>query len=246
VLPHLLRENFIIKNFTVEQARDVEAVMAQLEAETSCFLWPEDHPVTAEVFDLTVLEDALAKKRIFSIRMSHHAFRTRPLKLSPYAIRLCSVAPDLAVAICGSRLRTPPWIAGLQAWDAAAVASSIQGALQGAREDESLVRGFESRLKEGWKPWLSTESRLWDRACVWHPALSGEAVMNQILNKIGQKAAPAGSKAKVETLQLCHWDGIMKNLDWWEMNPSPDQVRGSLILDLSLLDDPEVKSILIG
>jgi hypothetical protein len=246
VLPHLLRENFVIKNFTVEQARDPDAVMAQLESETSCFLWPEDHPVTGEVFDLSPLEEALAKKRIFSIRMSHHAFRTRPLKFNPYAIRLCSVASDLAVAICGARLRTPPWIAGLQPWDAKAVETSIRQALQDAHEAESLVRGFESRLKDGWGPWLQTDSRVWDRACLWHPGQSGEAMMDQILKKIGQQAGPAGQEARVETLQLCRWDGIMKNLDWWEKTPSADQVRGSLILDLSLLDHPEVKSVLIG
>lgn len=243
ILPHLLRENFAIKTFTMEQMRETSSVLEQLGAECSCFLWPEDHPVTGELYDGEALEEELVKKRIFSIRLSHHAFRTRPLKLRPYAVRLCAVDPSLSVALLGARFKTPSWIAPLQSWNPREVGASLGAAMKGAREDEKLVRAFEGGLRGGWQPLLSASApRLWDRAIVHHPEISGDEALHELRKIIGAGDwPPAGLPTEVETLHLCRWDGTMKNLDWWAGGPKPDQVRGLVALDVSFIDNPRVR-----
>lgn len=242
ILPHLLRENFQIKTFTVEQARETGAVLEQLGTECSCFLWPEDHPVTGELFDGEALEEELVKKRIFSIRLSHHAFRTRPLRLRPYAVRLCAIDPFLSVALLGARFKTPAWIAPLQAWETSRVEAGIASALQGAREDEKLIRSFEATVSGGWTPLLPEGARLWDRALIHHPEISGDQALHGLRGIVGGEWPAAGQATAAETLHLCRWDGTMKTLEWWQGAPKPDQVRGLVALDAALLENPQVRA----
>lgn len=241
LLAHLLRESFQIKSFSVEDLREPEKCLDALEGESSCVVWPEDHPVTGELYDGSALEEALAKKRIFSIRLSHSAYRTRPVALSPYAVRVCSVAPDLAVALGGARFKTPVWTARWESWRAGEAREKIGRALDGAREDRALVQAFESGLGPAWKTVLTGESRLWDRSVLFNAGKSGEAVMTDLSRILSTPMGPAGGTNWGETLHLCRWNSIMKDLDWWKPRPSADAVRGMVVLDLDLLGRPEVR-----
>ncbi len=250
VLPYLLRENFEIKNFTVDQLSDPAAIMSALEGETSCFLWPEDNPITAQVYSGESLEEALAKKRIFSIRLSHHAFLTRPLKLNPYAVRLCSVTPELAVAVTGARFKTPAWIAASQHWNPNQVAVQIESSFAETKESEDIVKKFEANLKAGWAPLLaeskSWQQRIWDRALITHPKKSGDQVVQELSALLQKPIALPGEKSWVETLHLCRWDAIVKSFDWWQSRPAADLIRGSVMLDVSILENPQVIAYLAG
>ena len=246
VMPHLLRENFQVQYFSVADLANPEVMIERLGSDASCFLWPEDHPVTAERFESQALEEALNKKRIFSIRLSHHSYRTRAVAPGPYSVRLCSVAGDLAVAILGARFKTPPWTAPLEKWDTASVIEKIKTAFVGAQEDEAAVRKFEGGLGAGWQPLVTSSSRIWDRACIAHTEKSADRVLHDLERLLGKAMAPPGERSWIESLHLCRWESTMLSLDWWKNGPSPDLIRGSIFLDAGLLGHPEVEAYFKG
>jgi hypothetical protein len=246
LLPHLLRESFQVKTFPVDFLSSPEAAADQIDSDMSCFLWPEDHPLTGQVFEADAFEEMLNKKRIFSIRISHHAFRTRTLNLRPYAVRLCSVSPDLTVAFLGARFKTPAWIAADEAWSADEIERKISAALNGAAEDERAVADFEGKLTKGWRPLLTAKNRVWDRAVIANADKSGDGVLHELSALLKMPLGVPGDKNAMETLHLCRWGLTMNELSWWQGCPSADLIRGSVILDVSVLSKAEVKNFFCG
>ena len=242
LMPTLLRDNFQIKYFTKDDLKNPEKIMTDLEGEASCFVWPEDHPITGEVFNGEALEEALAKKRIFSIRLSHHAYRTRPLKLSPYAVRLCSVTNDLSVAVTGARFKTPTWIAPMMSWDPAQVESQIKEVMSGATEKQDQVQSFEATLQKGWQPYFKSNERLWDRAVIFNLEVAGDQVLQDLSEKLQRPLPKAGEKGWIETTHLCRWETSLRALIWWKEAPKADILRGLILLDAEVLEDPRLQS----
>ena len=242
LLPHLLRENFQIKYFTKDDLQNPDKILTDLEGEASCFLWPEDHPLTAETFDGEALEEALAKKRIFSIRVSHHAYRTRPIKLSPYAIRLCSVTNDLSVAVTGARFKTPSWVVPLMSWDPLEVEFKVKKVMTGNPEREESVKKFESQLRLGWQPYFKSDRRVWDRAVIFNLGVAGDQVLQELSEILQKPLASPGEKSWIETTHLCRWQTSLRSLNWWKEAPSADTLRGLILLDAEVLEDPRLQS----
>lgn len=234
VLPYLYKEGYTIQFLEAHHLNDWSTWIDGLKKDTNFVMLAEDHPVTGEYFDWDEIDQKLNEKRIFCIRISHQRHFFQPSEVRPYSVQVRSFAPDVAVAVCGSKFRVPPLIVQHLCWKKEAFFEGLQFALRGQKENKQLIQNFEQNLPPGLLPYFKHDKRSFDRAAIFSATLSGEALRSYLLQGTFSSREP-GWEQQVETTNLCRWGSPKLYQDWWEPRPSDDVLRGLLIINSEFL-----------
>jgi hypothetical protein len=228
VLPYLYKEAFQVQPLSLKNPNmEISAWVESLKKDTSFVIMNEDHPVTGELFDTDLVDQLLNDKKIISIRVSHgkHWLRGLPV-VRPYSVLICQVSEDLAVAVVGSKFKSPVQMAAHFIFDREKVISRFQEKL--SQRDESIedILKFESSLKEGFQILERGSNFLVDRALIFHPEVNAEALAHEL-------SALCSLRAGAQLLPL---NGCAQNFvdwEWWEGRPESAVLRGLLLVDLT-------------
>jgi hypothetical protein len=239
VLPFLYKEGFQVQQQPrVQPAIQMDQWLKSLKADNSFVMHCEDNAITGETFSYQEVDSILHDKKIFSIRVSHQRHFCEPKELTPSSVQICEISPHLAVALCGSRFKSPVQISSHMEWSETEVLEEIRLAQKATEVSQQIVTEFESRLPTGFSAYLKSSPRLYDRSLIFHPEIQGEAFATELKKRLGLSV---NSKAVVSLTQ-CQWGFI--DLSWWENKPSPDVLRNLLVLDLNLLKQPDIQKVL--
>lgn len=222
ILSQLLKEGLTIREISFSELKDPDALADSFGGDCSVIFWPVDHPVLDDETLCTHADEVFTKRRITSIRYSHWVWAHRVPAPSPYSIHLAQCAAGGAVALLGSRVKTPPALVPYFR-----IRFEDQDYFPGARDaaDESLIREqvkrFESKLPMGYSV-IGSSDRYGLRSVISNSSMSGEKAF---LNLNIQPSREAW------TLQLCQHGLTFNELAWWKSAPSADLIRGLLIFE---------------
>jgi hypothetical protein len=230
--PAFLREGVKVQSL-VDQALpqslpEAKTWVEGLPKDTAYVLFSEDHVVTAEVFPWEFLDEALNEKRIPSLRMSHHRhrFENPASSVRPFSVRICLLNLDHVVALVGSRFKTPPGMVSGLNWELD-FAQEIDDLFLHTELIESapLVQAFEAQLHEF--VFLSTASRVYDRAVLCFPDINSARLIDQLCSRASLTSGTS----------LCSWSSFRLMSGWWKPSPTPEQLRGLLLIPALALKD---------
>lgn len=216
----------VLSQFTGQEVQWVEA----LPKDTLFVLAFEDHAVTGQKMNLVEFEKALNAKKIFFIKVSHFSLPKSTEELSPFTVHIGpSGYGSLALTVCGSRFRAPergipyhPWV---QFDRSQRVVLS---------EDQKLVQKIENEFPE--EKWFSdSDLRRFDRIALIFKDLAGDRVLKRLEAKLKIQL----SENQAQTTHNCHWNSIKLFKSWWTPTPSPEQLRGLILIstDIAKRDD---------
>lgn len=253
VLPHLYKMGFQVKVLHLDQLPvndgDWNSWVDELPKETNMVLWASDHPVTGELFPNVDLERRLAAKRIFSVVIHHSTLSSGHVE--PYSLHLVSLSPRIAVAVLGSRVRTPALTVQRGAWNEGVVVEaedlwksrkqSLSEAEATDRKErlEVAVKGAESL---GFIRGDFSSPRLFDRLVLIHPQRQGQAlaeILNEKMSRVGDHPVASG-------VSRCQQSPIPDLSQWWSPLPSDQHLRGLLVVDAAAALDPQFITCLQG
>lgn len=245
LLPYYYKETYEVAVVSHLKLTNVKEWVESLKKDTNFVLFSEDHPVTGELYPFAdELDRLLNEKRIFSFRISHTQHKFERLMNRPYTVRLCSHGPYAAVAILGERFRSPSLLAVDMHWDKEVFLKSLGNAVS-REQNAPLVESFETKVSSVASAYFKTNSaRLYDRAVVFFPDVSAEAVAQNIFKKLG--LSPQEGWAQIATTNMCYWSGIKMFRHWWEPTPTQEQLRGLLVVGLELLQTKDFAKLLIS
>ncbi|MGE5087399.1 MAG: hypothetical protein ACM3MG_13930 [Bacillota bacterium] len=246
LLPYYYKETYEVSIVSHLDLKNVKEWVESLKKDTNFVLFAEDHPVTGEVYSFAdELDKALNDKRIFSVRVSHARHFNEALEVRPYSVRLCSFAPEIAVAILGERFRCPPMMAQNMAWNIEEFLQDVQLSLSEHSANPKLVKEFEksiASIAEGY--FKEDQARLYDRAVIEFKDVSAEALAQKVFSKLGM--SPEEGWMNISSTNMCHWSGTKMFGHWWDPTPSPETLRGMLVVRGAMLEEAEFTKILIA
>lgn len=247
LLPYYYKETYEVHALSHLALVNVKEFVESLKKDTNFVLFAEDHPVTGEIYPFVEeLDKLLNEKRIFSFRVSHAGHFVQSEELRPYSVRICSFAPDLAVAILGERFRSPSLSAFNQTWNKADILLRLQQTRASRTHNEKTLRDFEAQVQNKIPVFFQPETkRIFDRTVLMIPDASAEAVAQLLFKKLGWSTADGWKK--IETTNQCHWSTGAKTFKtWWEPNPTPQSIRGLLVISLEALQTKDFANLLIS
>lgn len=247
LLPYYYKETYEVNSISHLALSNVKEWVENLKKDTNFVLLAEDHPVTGEVYPwVDELDKLLNEKRIYSFRVSHSKHFHDKEELRPYTARICSFAPDLAIAILGERFRSPSLAAFTQAWDKDQVIRRLQECLKKQPANQDLVLSFESQIQKSIPLYFKkNESRLHDRAVLVLSDASAEAVSQVLFKKLNWTSEQGWGQ--MESTNQCHWSSGMKTFKgWWEPSPSLENLRGLLVIGVAALQTKDFANLLIS
>lgn len=233
VLPHLYKEGFQVQTLSqIQRTVSLSEWLASLKKDTSFVMSSQDNPISAEVFDYQELENILNEKKIFSISISHlHHLASKDYQVQPYSIRICDFGPDLAVAICGSRFKSPVQISSFLAWEPVANLSVLQEAIAKRRDEMKSIVEFETKIApEFILPFTSLRNRSYLHTLISNLEVNGEAVVAEMQKKITAKEE---CKDQIVALNSCKQGFV--NWDWWEDRPAAAVLRGLIYVPAAVI-----------
>lgn len=246
LLPYYYKETYEVNVRSHLQLADVKEWVESLKRETCFVLFAEDHPVTGELYPFAdELDRLLNEKRIFSFRVSHSRHFFENAEIRPYTARICSYAADAAVAVLGERFRSPVVMVENMAWDKESFLRHLQHDREGRSVNPVLVEQFEKEIstKAGvyFKPGAS---RIFDRAvCVFND-VSAEALAESVFRKLS--LSDKDGWKKLSSTNMCHWSGTRMFRHWWQPEPSPEMLRGLLVIGSDLLNTKDFAKLLLS
>lgn len=223
VVPWFQREAYQLQSIMWSALPDraaIETWIAGLKKETAFVMVADDNPVTGALQPVDLIESALAEKKMFLIRVSHGSQLLRNPAPCPYAVHLRSVDGGFAMSVSGARLRVAPLFSHRLPWSAEKLVARYHQRV-GQKENRSVVENFEKEFKAE-RVLPEGADRLYDRAVLSFPNVSGEALLARVGRKIGLSALDES----MNTANLCRWDSTRLMKNWWEHGPSDDVVRG--------------------
>lgn len=228
------QDGFVVKMLSVDEASKAET-WAPLIDELLFVLTTEDDPITGRLYPFEAA--AFTGKRVFRLHVSHAAHRFQPLKRPDlFAAQILSLAPDRALLVGGERIKIEPAIAPSLFWPEAP-STEIADLLAPQSTYQNEVAEFEATLPAGFRAYFKpNESRLFDRAVIYHPDFDGSAVIDELAATL-QIALPApGQNAKLESMSACRWQSPRLN-EWLLGRGETDETtRGLVVIDGSLID----------
>lgn len=242
LLPYLYKEGYEIQ--FLKEGQDSKTFVDSLKKDTNFVISCEDHPVTGQIYDVDPLDQQLNEKKIYHLRISHQLHFFQKPEIRPYSARICSFNPKTTVALLGAKFKSPPLIAPTMDWSDLAPLQAIQLSVQSAQEDAATVEKIESNLPMGFKPLLTMEPRIFDRALIFSEELGGEAVQQFLASQLNVELKRPSWETQIETTHQCRWGGIPLAESWWKPKPHDDILRGLLILGLETLKNPGFQSAL--
>lgn len=241
-LPHLYKEGFQVQEEKFHSIKDQKAFVANLKKDTSFVIFCEDNPVFATTMDWDELDQELNKQRIFSIRISHSNHLYKNAEVRPYSIRICSINPMLALAKCGQKFRAAPLSVHRSTWNGPATVATIEEAYKNKTEDKAAIENFEAAVQKssGFKPVLNTDSRIYDRAVIYHPNLNSDNVLRKIKEHLSRSVNAPMYEADAEILNQCRWAPAPHLRAWWDPQPHEEIIRGLLLLSTELVKEKNI------
>lgn len=226
-LAGFLRDGFQIQNVdwkVHEQfGQQPEAWVEALPKDTLFVLGFEDHAVTGKKVNLDLFEEALNNKKIFFIRASHFQLPDPTRVLKPLTVWIGpSGFGSMATVVCGSRFRAPEKIMPYHPWKIPSFENR-----QLLIENSPAVQSFENQFSE-FSYFKGDTQRRWDRAVLIFPELSADAIRTRLIQK-------GVNENLVSTPNMCFTESYKMMKSWWTPTPSPELLRGLLVLDASLV-----------
>lgn len=239
------RDGFELVGFTSPDAEAMERLIEQVGKETLFVLLPGDDVFFGKLYHLNDLVPKLTEKRVFSISISHHRHRVRPLsdQVENYAIEMLNYEHDLALARLGARVRFADSQAPYMQWSIEDL--KILG-IQYKNEDQSKVTEFEKHLPGDFRPMfvgLSKEERLFDRAVILSESVDATAIIEYLCEKRVFEVGSADQQQLFETTSLTRWGGL-RTVDWLSgVGLSPDERRGCLIISGNAINESLIEQM---
>lgn len=227
-LSGFLRDGFQIQSvdwkvheqFSAQAADWVEA----LPKDTLFVLGFEDHAVTGKKVNLDLFEEALNNKKIFFIRVSHFQLPELSRSLMPFTVWIGpSGFNSMATVVCGSRFRAPEKIMAYHPWKLTQFDQR-----KFLTENQTAIKNFENRFSE-FSYFKDETNRRWDRAVLHFPNLSADAIRSRLIK--GNI-----SEDLISTPNMCFTESYKMMRTWWTPQPTPELLRGILVLDVSLVE----------
>ena len=246
LLPYYYKETYEVQKLSQNEMTDPKAWVESLKKDTSFVLFCDDHPVTGELYPFAdEVDKLLNEKRIFSFRMSHATHFFGNADLRPYTVRFCSYGPQVCVAACGERYRTPSLMAHTMEWDHRGILDQLSKMKSQRKENQNLVQAFERSLSGEGRPYFSAQaSRTWDRAVCVFPDVSADALAIKIFERL--RISPEDGWQQIATTNMCSWDVVKMFGHWWEPKPKTEDLRGLLIVGVAMLENPNFQTALQG
>lgn len=245
-LTYFYKEGYDVQ-LAPENVNPVEWVQT-LKKDTCLVFSIADHPVTAELYDLSALSEALETQRVIHIQLSHHRhLQNFSVQKSLYQIHIQSYGPDTAVALFGEKVKAVPSSGFVSVWDSERFSQELKVVKESFCEDKNRVLAFESQLPAGYRPFFESSStqRVYDRIIIYHPQIGGDILQQYLASRMDRKIESLGHEHSIETSHLCRWGGTVSTLDWWKPFPPLEVLRGLLILDARWAKDLDLKNHLI-
>jgi hypothetical protein len=245
VLPGFYKDSYQAQAITVAELKNPKEWVDGLKKDTNFVIFSSDNPLTGECLEWDTLDALLNERKIFSLRISHSDWLrgfTQTAAPRPYSAWIMSVAPGLAVAACGEKIKAPPVTASTLDWHSQEMISSFQNAIDFFHERKDSVLQLEKNPPPGWQALPTRDSRLFDRALIYNTELSGESVLQSLYKSLGQAIPCFAQNAVFETANLCRWNGFANHYNWWDSAPVTEVLRGLLILDAEIVSRPEFPS----
>ncbi len=240
VMPFLYKEAFQLQLQSQLQPKAALLEWAKaLKADNSFVMQAEDNPITGECFFDSELETVFHDKKIFSIRASHgRHFHLRSFAergLTPSSIQICELNSELAVALCGSRFKSPVQISSHLHWDTERVLSDIKNMASSTPEQATQ----ELKLPPGFQALKTQEPRFADRVLFFNNEIHGEALEIELKKRLSLNK----DSSLISSLNSCR-HGFL-DLTWWENRPQPESLRGLVIVDQKLLSQKNLEPLLL-
>lgn len=244
ILPYYYKETYDVRLIPSEDLQRSEEALTEfvgsLKADTAFVLVSEDHPVTGRRFPFVDrLNELLNAKRILTIRISHFAHHYDVQEVLPYSVRLCSWGTHQSIAILGERFRSPALFSHGVRWNKEGYLLKVRETLKGLEpESKNLILNFESQATR-WGAdayYHENDSRVFDRAVLVFPNLN-----SQYLSQLLEEALP---NQKILSSSLCALNMTLSAMQWWQPQPSVDELRGMLLFSPTALKNPELARVL--
>ena len=243
LLPYLYREGYQVQFAPKEEKPDWKTWVEGLKKDTNFVAFCEDHPVTGELYAVDEIEQLLNEKKIFCLRISHNSHLYQRIEVKPYSVRICSYQGKAAVAILGTKLRSPPLMTQSMDWTREEFLKLVIDSAKDI-QDKKLVQEFEKNLPGSYQSYLKTENRIYDRALFYNPEITGEALQQFLKKELKQPLLAAGLEREIETTHLCRWGGTVSYDHWWKPTPAPEVLRGLMVISCELIKKYPLKALL--
>lgn len=245
--PHamnLAREGY--KTLPVEQKDFLapDKIVESVERDALFILLPVDDPLLGYKFPIDALIKALNEKKIFKIFVDHQNHQYAPVQqvLERQEIRIHSIDAHRALAFLGARARIRPLVADDLNWSEFHTSDLHEH--YGQKLETQKINEFESQPIEGALPILHGHTRVADKVVLTFEDLDGHALIAELAKILGFQLQPPGRETRLETTSLSRWGGL-KTMDYLKaLNFTPNQIRGCILIDQSLIDS-QLKNHLI-
>jgi hypothetical protein len=192
--------------------------------DTLAVIIANDHPVTAELYNNTILTHGLSEKKVFIIRLSHneHFFREPPKSISPYEVTVFD-NNESAISIAGERAKFTAYISPNLNWK-----QKIELPFNTKKERENEVKGFEKNLPKGANLFFAKEvPRLYDRSLIYWKDIDGLAIVSEMHEPLGER---------LDTLSICRW-GNAQAFRPYLPDVSDEALRGTVIISSEIINE---------
>jgi hypothetical protein len=251
LLPYFYKEAYEVQQIShlaFQEPEKLKDWVTALKRETCFVIYAEDNPITGEIFPFAdELDRLLNERKIYSFRISHAQHFFQALEIKPYTTRICAFAPDLAIAICGDRFRSPALVAPRQQWDAQHTLRQLETCRAQAQQDRDLILTFEKEISAvaSATPWFKTQtSRIWDRSAIVFSEVSAEPLLRTIFAKIGLTDEQGWQK--MDTTNLCRQGSVRLYQSWWEPLPSDDALSSLVLFSVGLLRTKDFAKLVLS
>ncbi len=216
-----------IRKYFLQASYQVEDLDPQALPETGkefvFVLGFDDHCVTGELQNLVGLESWCEQHKVFCIRASHQNWKHQKPQLKTFSI-LIGLLQNHSLVFGGLRFKSNFIWSGFGHFNFAEIKKQIaQIGFQNL--DAQKIKDFENQFPA--YQFVHSENRLWDRAVLSFPKISGEFVI-QHLN------AQTASE-DFWTAQNCFWGSVTLWKDWWIPQIKVDVLNNDSVQSLIIL-----------
>lgn len=243
ILPYYYKETYDVRTISSTELEksdaSVDEFVGSLKADTAFVFVGEDHPVTGRRFAFVDrLNEQLNAKRILTIRLSHFAHHYDVQEVLPYSAKLCSWGDQQSLAILGERFRSPALLVHGLSWKKEEYLLKLRKMVQCLEpEAKESILNFESQAAQwGARAYFDAgDERVFDRA-----VLVFEDLNTEYLRSLLDSAFPAS----ILSSSLCALNMTTSAMQWWQPQPSAEELRGMLLISPAALKNPELARVL--
>lgn len=243
-LMSLAKQGYQLLAIEPETLKDPTVWAQALDREVLAVLYSWDDPIVGELFPYQELENSLADKPIFKIRISHNKHFYE--KFNPPEDRNCvhvyANGLDQAIAFLGERAKLAPMVSHHLK---APVLSSIEWLNNPLTLNTEATLNFEkSGVVDSRSVTEFFPKRLGDRAILYWMDMDGHAVIDRLSRELGFELRSPGYEDRLETTSLSRWGGV-RTMDFLrEKGLPPEVIRGLIMIHHQLINGDLSKTLL--